>query len=608
VATETTGIAELLALAEAERDAGRGAAAARLYDQAATQARALDDQESWARAALGAASVQVFGAEPGRLPSMLYDVLARTTADALRCQLAAALARCWVYAGEAGRAAPFSDEALQRARGLDDPALLVDALDAALAVHWGPDELGVRRSLARELDDVAAHLTDPEARLQAQLWGLQVACETLDVQAMHRHMRALELLGEESSRARFFAATRRLMLDLLRGRTDTAEHLLAVANEAAEQASLPDAWMVLSAMGAYVGIQRDDPGPVAATAQRAEEFGIAEGVPAVCAEAAYWWTAAGDLERAGALVRTFDRDVLDGLPRDVNWLLILQCVLETGLALSDEELVDAAAALLEPYAGRAVVNAGAVMFHGTTDDTLSRAYALLGRPAEALELHQRALRTYDRLGAQWWRDRLVASRAEVAPVADVGDVADPDPVHLHPAPGGLWIVGRRATPVAALRGFDYLRELVGSPGRAFPVLELVAPHGQVVEESGVGEVADRRALAAYRDRLDQLDAEIDEAEEWSDEGRIEAARLEREALLDELRRTTGLGGRPRTSGSSQERARVAVRKSISAAVARIAGVDEALSQHLRNSVRTGLVCSYEPEPGATPAWVLRASD
>src|SRR5713226_8932962 len=139
------------------------------------------------------------------------------------------------------------------ARG--SPELVADCLDAALAAHWGPDELDVRRSLVTRLDEVAAHVIDPDVRLQAHLWGLQVACEALDLQAIHRQMRALELLGEESARALFFAASRRLMLDLLRGRTDTAARLTAMAATAAERASLADAWMVLKAMPAYAAAQ-----------------------------------------------------------------------------------------------------------------------------------------------------------------------------------------------------------------------------------------------------------------------------------------------------------------------------------------------------------------
>lgn len=589
-------VEELLARADAERAAGRGADAARLYDEAGRTARDADDLDGWAAAALGAASVQVFGAEPGRLPALLYDVLTRATDDRLRARLAAALARCWVYAGEAGRGAPFSAEALERARQVGDPALVADALDAALAVHWGPDELDARRTLARELDEVTAHLDDVDARLQAHLWALHVATEALDVQAMHRQMRALETLGEQSSRAMFFAASRRLMLELLRGRTDNAEHLVALATEAADGAHLADSWMVLAVMEVYAGIQRGETGPVTAFARRAEEFALAEGAAVVVAEAAFCWLAAGHVAHAHDLVRTFGGGVLENLPRDVNWMLTVHLVLEVAIAAEDRELIRTAVDLLAPYAGRAVVNAGAVMFHGTTDDTLARGLLRLGRTDEANEFRERALATYRRIGAQWWRDRLLAA---APPPAEM-----PRGTHFRPGSDGIWLVGVDATPVAALRGFGYLHRLLLHEGRSFSALELVGGGTPVVEESGLGETVDRQALEAYRRRLRDLDAEITEAEDWADQARLASAHDEREALLAEIGRATGLGGRPRTGGSSQERARVAVRKAISTAIVRTADVDPALAQHLRLSVRTGLHCAYEPEPNARPDWVL----
>ncbi len=598
--TESSALDVLLDRADAERAAGRGAAAARLYDEAAVQGRADDDLERWTRAALGAASVQVFGSEPGRLPALLYDVLARTTDDASRSRLAAALARCWVYAGHADRAAQFADEAVASAQRVGDPGLRADALDAALAAHWGPDELDVRRSLATQLDDVAAYVLDPDARLQAHLWGLQVACEALDIQAMYRQIRALELLGDESPRAQFFAASRRQMLDLLRGRTDTTPQLVAVAAAAAENAGLADSWMVLKAMEAYAAAQSGDVETCAAGAQACEELALGEGITTVCAEAAYLWIGARRPDRAGALARTFHGGVLDDLPRDVNWLLTLQCVLEVALAVDDRALLEQTTRLLAPYDGRAVVNAGAVMFHGSTDDTLSRAYAVLGDMETARRLRARALTTYERIGAQWWRDRL----ASTSPPAEEPHPTGSGPAHLHPAPGGLWLVGAGGTAVAGLRGFGYLRELIRRPGRPVAALDLVGTGTGVVAESGLGELADARALAAYRDRLRDLDEELAEAEEWADTGRLDAVRTERQALLDELARVTGLGGRARTTGSSQERARVAVRKAITAAVDRIATVDEPLARHLRGCIRTGLTCSYDPGTDGGPDWVL----
>jgi hypothetical protein len=590
---------ELLDRADAERLAGRGDAAARLYGEAIARCRPDDDLDGWTRAVLGAASVYVFGTEPGKLPAELYDLLARTTDLTNRARLSAALARCWAYAGQAGRAALFAAEAVEGAESVGSPELLADCLDAALAAHWGPDELDIRVALATRLDDVTAHVLDPESRLQAHLWGLQVACEALELQAMHRHMRALELLGEESPRAQFFAATRRLMLDLLRGRTDTATELLSVAQVAAQQASLADSWMVLLALTGYTAVLAGDRSTCASMAAGAEEFALNEGVTVVCAEAAFLWFGADDADRARALVNTFHGRVLQDLPRDVNWLLTLQCVLEAALFVEDVEAIRAVTELLMPYAGRAVFNAGAVMFHGVTDDSLARAAAMLGDADTAERLRQRALATYERLGASWWRDRLLAFDGPVA------QAAASRRVRLHPAADGLWLIGpeSEAVPLRALRGYGYLRALVRRPGLAISALDLVGG-GPTVAQSGLGEVLDREAREAYKRRLRDIEQDLAEAEEWADLGRLEALQNERDALVDELAAATGLGGRSRVIGSSSERARIAVTKAITTATARIATIHAPLGRHLRVSIRTGSQCSYEPDPDEPWTWIL----
>lgn len=593
-------IDDLLDRADAARAAGQAQEAARLYDEAIARCRADGDLARWTRAVLGAASGYVFGAEPGRLPAQLYDVLVRTVDDADRARVAAALARCWVYAGQASRAVRFADEAVDRARRTDMPELLAEGLDAALAAHWGPDDLQARVELAGQLDEVAAHILDPTARLQAHLWGLQVACESLNLQAIHRHLRALEQLGDESPRARFFAASRRLMLDLMRGRSDTAARLVELAVAASERAGLADAWMVIESMKGYAAVQAGDLTTCAVVAAECEQFATTEGVPAVCAEAAYLWLAAGQPERARALVRTFHGRVLDELPRDVNWLLTLQCVLEAALGVGDVEIIGKAAQLLAPYPARAVFNAGAVMFHGVTDDTLSRAAAVLGDAGAADQLRNQALATYERIGAHWWRDRLAASRTAAASTHPTGQMT------LLPAADGLWLIGPAdaTVPVRGLRGFSYLRELLRRPGQSVPAVELVTGGSGAAMQSGLGDQLDSQAREAYRRRLRDIEGDLAEAEEWSDVGRLDKLHAERDALIGELAAATGLGGRTRITGSSHERARVAATKAITAAIDRIATVDTPLARHLRTTIRTGLQCSYQPDPDDTRDWIL----
>ena len=69
---------------------------------------------------------------------------------------------------------------------------------------------------------------------------------------------------------------------------------------------------------------------------------------------------------------------------------------------------------------------------------------------------------------------------------------------------------------------------------------------------------------------------------------------------------TGLACRWRRFGSADERARVAVRKAISAALARVARQDPALARLLRDTVRTGAVCRYDPDPARPVRWILDA--
>src|SRR4051794_32443883 len=99
--------------------------------------RAAGDVEAMAAAALGLAGQHHFGTQVGRTPAYLHEAY-RLASGSLRVRLAAALARTWVYGSEPARAVPFAAEAVGEAERLADPALLAEALDADLLVHWGP--------------------------------------------------------------------------------------------------------------------------------------------------------------------------------------------------------------------------------------------------------------------------------------------------------------------------------------------------------------------------------------------------------------------------------------------------------------------------------------
>ncbi|HEY3557211.1 MAG TPA: hypothetical protein VGL05_07105 [Kribbella sp.] len=543
------------------------------------------------RAVLASAGGHVFGTEPGRLAAELYDVLARTTAPAERARVAAALARCWVYGGHADRAAPLADEALANAEQTDDLELIADSLDAVLAAHWGPDELPLREATAARLDEVSARALDPEARLRGQLWGLQVGWETLRVQAIRRHLRSLEQLATESPRALFFASSRRWVYEHVSGRPGT--ELIAVAEDAGSEAGLADAWMVTSMMRGYTALHAGDTTAAVELAELMEDFAHREGVTEVATEAASVWALLDRPDRARSLLEQLDPlETLENLPRDVNYLLNLYCVLQAALVVGDERIVGTAARLLTPYENRAVVNAGAVYFHGVTDDVLAGAAAFAGDTERAEQLRSRALTTYAKLGATWWHDRLQVSEAAGHTV-----------VHFHPAQDDLWLIGQDARPMRALRGFGYLHRILAHPGQAVSAIDLVTDGATVIQDDA-GPQLDRQAASAYRSRLADLGTELDEATAWSDLARVETLTAEREALLAELSSAAGLSGRRRATGSTAERARVAATKAIGAAITRIEAVDPALAAHLRDAIRTGTECTYRPRPDDRLNWLL----
>lgn len=204
-----------------------------------------------------------------------------------------------------------------------------------------------------------------------------------------------------------------------------------------------------------------------------EAFGLGEGVPSISSEAAVLWVAGGNLERAAELLSVIAGPGLDHIHRDVDWLLTQTALLGVAAAVGDRALVESGLALLEPYAGRAVVDAGAVMFGGVVDDYLFHACTALGRETEAEKWRVRAALAYQRLGARWWLSRVAAPSASQA-----GSEASAA-WHFLEIGSGLWTIGAEGatSTFPNLKGFHYLRQLLRRPGSELTALELAMGPG-----------------------------------------------------------------------------------------------------------------------------------
>ena len=163
--------------------------------------------------------------------------------------------------------------------------------------------------------------------------------------------------------------------------------------------------------------------------------------------------------------------------------------------------------------------------------------------------------------------------------------------------GGVWRIDFNGTNVHVpdLKGLWHLRELVSRPREFIPALALIgATSEEPLPRGDTGPLLDREALRQYRRRLAELDDELDDAAVHHDADRQAKRSAERDALIAELKRATGLGGRPRRSGSPAEKARLNVTRTIRHAITDLSTKVPDLAAHLDESIVTGVSCCYEP--------------
>jgi hypothetical protein len=161
--------------------------------------------------------------------------------------------------------------------------------------------------------------------------------------------------------------------------------------------------------------------------------------------------------------------------------------------------------------------------------------------------------------------------------------------------GDVWNLAYRgrSARLRDAKGLHDLAVLLAHPAEDISVLDLAATG--IRGEGRADPVLDARARAEFRRRLDDLDADVAEARAHHDLGRLDRAEAERDALLDELRRATGLAGKDRGLGTSTvERARKAVTARLRDSIRRIEAALPELGAHLDRSIVTGHHCRYQP--------------
>ena len=513
---------------------------------------------------------------------------------------------------------------LDTARAAADPELLAEALSLAHHCLLGPEHVQRRRELAVELIKVSFRTRRRSDLLMGLLWQTIDAYSAGDPHA-GRHLGELRDQLEQRNHlaVAFVVSAIDVMLAIRAGRLDEAESLVrACAANGDAAGDIDHEWWsgaqlvtirwYQDRLAELLPVLRDrehspDLSPVDNSAVAALAVAAAQG---------------GDRRTAASSLRALCGSDLAGLPRSSSWLGTMNGIVETAALLGDADVSARACELLGPYAGLPMVGSLAITCFGSVQHALGVASLTSGHLDQAID--QLRVAVQHNLALAHW-PAVVASRRRLAQACQRrGQPGDAEAARseLEIAASEAAALGLRALDEGAREpaglvaechrvgrkwrlawrerdvlmedsiGMTHLAVLLANPRREILAAELAAglsALGPAGEGGSAHPVLDQAAITEYRNRLKRLDAELDQREPVDTQ-----ARAERDWLVAQLASAAGFGGRVRSFPDQGERARVAVGKAIRRALARITEADPILGEHLRQTVRTGVRCSYWP--------------
>jgi TPR repeat protein len=534
--------------------------------------------------------------------------------------------------------------ALQEARAAADPEVLAEALSMAHHCLLGPDHVRRRRELAVELIKTSFRTERRSDLLMGLLWQTVDSYSEGNPHA-GRHLGELrdQLEQQNHLAVAFVVSAIDVMLAIRAGRLAEAESLAhGCAASGALAGDIDHGWWSGAQLVTIRWYQGRLGELLAALHEQVHSPDLSAVDNSAVAALAVAAALSGDLRTAASSLEALCGDDLAGLPRSSSWLVTMDGVVEAAYLLGHADVAEQAYDLLSPYASLPMVGGLGITCFGSAHHALGVASLTSGHLDRAVD-HLRAAVQHNLALAHW--PAVVASRQRLAqayrlrgqpadtdaalseldtaateaaalgiPVPDghpdpvPGSRPDPVPGSRRDEPQGPFVecrrVGRkwrltwqdRSALVEDSIGMAHLAVLVANPRQEIPAADLAAGLAAL---SAAGEggsahpVLDQAAIAEYRDRLRRLDAELDRLEP-GDPQRGSVVQAERDWLVAQLASASGFGGRVRSFPDQGERARVAVGKAIRRALARITEADATLGDHLRQTVHTGVRCSYWP--------------
>jgi tetratricopeptide (TPR) repeat protein len=611
----------LLGLGAAQDAAGDRSRARETYLAAAGLARGAGRPDALAHAALGLGGGAGFEVAPADREQidLLEEARAALGPDhaGLQALVGARLSVALSLSGAEERRRALSDEAVSAARVSGGRTALAAALAAHCDAIAGPSDTEQRLLEASEIVELAAAAGDRATELLGRRLRVVALLELGDTPEVDAEIEAYARLAELIRQPLFawyvplWRATRALM----RGDMAEATRLAEDARVVGGRAQSENAAILYEVLMFYVLREAGDPEapPSLGRFFEAEHvYGLQ-----VRVSLTLMLTDAGRLDEARARLDSTGA-ALRAAPVDSEWVSMLVQVAQIVAEIGGHPVAAWAYDALLPHRGLFGVEGIGAAWSGSVERPLGLLAAAMGRPADASAHFDAALAANRAAGSPLFvartlrdagvaladRDRLSAALAAYRDLGVDGRVVELDRwLGAHGARGSNvfrrdgdgWELGFGGTTVRVkdVKGLRDIAALLACAGREVAAVDLAGTPG-APQQAGLDKVLDDQARRAYKARLVELEAELEAADSAGDAGRSDRAQQEHDALVAQLTGAYGLGGRPRRTGDSTERARQAVSWRVRDALARIGRVHPDLAEHLRSSVHTGAFCVYQP--------------
>jgi hypothetical protein len=370
----------LIDLGNAERRSGQHSARSTLLE-AVDCALELSDGDSAARAVLGAGR-GIFS-QAGSIDSQRVAALRRTLEllgpgrTAQRASVLAALSAELTFDDDPSAAERASDEALEIARELAEPATIVTVVGLRLVALWRPDRVDERLRLGAELDAIRelAGTQRSGQFLSAMTLYCQAAMEGGELALADRLLAWIEETAAQLRQPTSvgYAKLRLATRACIAGRLEEAELLARDAYQLCVAAGQPDAEAFYAGnlfnIRLHQGRTAEVIDAVEHCAKRFPGIRAFVGAAAVCA------AEIGDLDRCRARLDDLAAD-LDGIRLDLNWLPAMAMAAHAAAELRDEARAADLQRLLRPHRHLFVDNAST--FFGSVEHYLGMASAAIG--------------------------------------------------------------------------------------------------------------------------------------------------------------------------------------------------------------------------------------